>query len=197
MPTVHRIRQVLERPPFTADLTGIRPAAVAAIIDERGHLLFIRRATSTRDPWSGHLSFPGGRHDPGDPDLLATAIRETHEEIGLDLSGAELLGRLDDLPTMRPIPRLVVRPFVFHVPSFGALSLDASEVAGTHTLSLEHLLDGTGRGSFSREWEGRRFDLPKVDFDGVMLWGLTLQLVDDLLHRLDGRGQGTRRPEGR
>lgn len=194
MPTLDRIRSVLTRPPFSADLGGIRPAAVAAVLDANLDLLFIRRATSERDPWSGHLSFPGGRRDPSDADLLATAIRETQEEVGLDLRGAELLGRLDDLPTIRPIPRLVVRPYVFAVEDFGELTLDRSEVAGTHTLHLQHLLDGRGRSSFKRGWQGQQYELPKVEFDDVMLWGLTLQLVDDLLHRLDGRGQGLRRP---
>lgn len=164
------------------------------MLDRDLRLLFIQRATSERDPWSGHLSFPGGRHDQSDQSLLHTARRETREEVGLDLTNAELLGRLDDLPTVRPVPRLVVRPFVFYVEEFGELKLEASEVAGTRTLPLQTLLASTGRGQFSRSWEGTRFDLPKVEFDDVVLWGLTLQLVDDLLHRLDGRGQGLRRP---
>ncbi|MGH7607296.1 MAG: NUDIX hydrolase [Gemmatimonadales bacterium] len=78
--------------------------------------LFIQRAERAGDTWSGHIAFPGGRRDPGDADLAQTAIRETREEIGVDLParGAELLGVLDDLHPRTPVlPPVVVRPFVF------------------------------------------------------------------------------------
>src|SRR5215471_21768996 len=79
-----------------------RFAAVAAILRDRegeAEVLLIRRAQKTGDPWSGHMAFPGGRQDPSDLDLLHTAVRETQEEVGLELSpGRNLIGRLDDLP---------------------------------------------------------------------------------------------------
>ncbi|MCA9639821.1 MAG: NUDIX domain-containing protein, partial [Myxococcales bacterium] len=68
---------------------GGRFAAVAAVLrptDADTEVLLIRRAEHEGDPWSGHMAFPGGRHDPTDPDLLTTARRETLEEVGLDLS---------------------------------------------------------------------------------------------------------------
>lgn len=195
MPTIDRIRDALARDPFTADHPGAREAAVAAVLDRNLDLLFIRRAERDGDPWSGQLSFPGGHRDTGDATMLHTAIRETQEEIGLDLSGAQLLGRLDDLPTSRPLRRMVVRPFVFAVPEFGPLTLETNEVADVHTLSLAHLLEGRGRGMFMRDWQGQSYPFPSVDFDGVRLWGLTLLLVDDLLHRLDGQGRGEKRPK--
>ncbi|MCO4744666.1 MAG: CoA pyrophosphatase [Proteobacteria bacterium] len=194
MPTLDRIRQALAREPFTAPtLDDKRDAAVAAILNKDLDLLLIRRATRERDPWSGHLSFPGGRRDPTDFDMLHTARRETVEEVGLDLSNADLLGRLDDVATKRPV-QMLVRPYVFAVEDYGDLKLEASEVAGIHTLPVAHLLQGRGRSSFTFQWQGNDVELPKVDFDDVMLWGLTLQLIDDLLHRLDGQGTGLRRP---
>src|SRR6266508_2021063 len=93
------------------------PAAVAVILhegDEGLEALFIRRAVRAGDTWSGQIAFPGGRRDPGDADLRATAIRETMEEVGVDLSPAERLGVLDDLYPRTPVlPPVVVRPFVF------------------------------------------------------------------------------------
>ena len=71
------------------------PAAVAIALrdgDDGLEALFIHRAVRVGDTWSGQIAFPGGRREPGDADLLATAIRETLEEIGVDLSGAERLG---------------------------------------------------------------------------------------------------------
>src|SRR3989442_10873051 len=85
--------------------------------DARGgglEALFIRRAQRADDPWSGQVALPGGRRDAGDADLFATAVRETREETGIDLAGAERLGRLDDLyPRTPTLPPVVVRPFVF------------------------------------------------------------------------------------
>ena len=79
-----------------------RRAGVAMVLrDDAGDgagpsVLFIERARWEGDPWSGHMAFPGGRVDPSDRDARAAAERETLEEVGLRLSGAERIGRLDD-----------------------------------------------------------------------------------------------------
>ena len=109
----HRPVEVNEPGPF--------PAAVAVILIESPQgleALFIERAQREGDPWSGQIAFPGGRRDPGDQDLAATAIREAREETGVELAGAERLGQLDDMYPRTPVlPPVVVRPFVFALPS--------------------------------------------------------------------------------
>ena len=66
-------------------------------------LLFIRRAINPRDPWSGNVAFPGGKQDPDDgDDDERTAMRETQEEVGLDLHSWRRLGRLTEDKTIRP-----------------------------------------------------------------------------------------------
>ncbi len=96
---------------------GMIAAAVAVILhegDEGLEALFIHRAVRAGDTWSGQIAFPGGRREAGDMDLRATAIRETLEEVGVDLTGAEPLGVIDDLHPRTPVlPPVVVRPFVF------------------------------------------------------------------------------------
>ena len=97
----------------------MRRAAVALVLrpdDACGlDLLFIKRADYEGDPWSGQIAFPGGRHEPSDADLLDTAVRETREEIGVDLGAVGVaIGTLDELwPRAPGLPPIVVRPYVF------------------------------------------------------------------------------------
>jgi 8-oxo-dGTP pyrophosphatase MutT (NUDIX family) len=88
-------------------------AAVLRVVEGTVELLFIKRSEHEGDPWSGHMAFPGGRHEPHDASLEATACRETMEELSLDLSRGRLLGRLDDLAPRNPVlPPILIRPFV-------------------------------------------------------------------------------------
>lgn len=181
------VRAAVARTPKTLDEPDLQRAAVAAILTPGRHLWFIRRADRLGDPWSGHLAFPGGREQASDRSALAAAIRETEEEVGVDLRDAELLGQLDDLRS-RPMTRLVIRPFVFALPEVPSWRPN-EEVAQVLSFPLDALLQGQGRGDMRYPpVVGMR--LPRVDFAGHRLWGLTLHMVDDLLHRLDGRGLG-------
>ena len=116
---LERAREALRkyRPTEVPATPEMIAAAVAVMLhegDEGPEALFILRAVRAGDTWSGQIAFPGGRREPADPDLLTTAIRETREEIGVDLSAAERLGVLDDLHPRTPVlPPVVVRPFVF------------------------------------------------------------------------------------
>ena len=170
---------------------GLRRTAVAAIFLPGPELLFIQRAVRASDRWSGQIGFPGGHVEPDDTDLLHTAMRETHEELGLHLPDRSLLGPLDDLPVY-PAPNMMLRPFVFALDRVPDLNPN-EEVAGVHRVPLADLVRDVGRGTMNLELRGQQMTLPRVDFQGQRLWGLTLRVVDDLLHRLDGRGTGLRR----
>lgn len=191
--TLDDVQEALRRPPRVVDDAALRRAAVVALLTPGPTLWFMRRAESRRDPWSGHLSFPGGREDPADGgDLWAAACRETAEEVGVDLRTGRRLGALDDRTT-RPHQRLMVRPFVVAFDAVPHWTLN-HEVQSMHAVSLDTLLAGRGRGRMRWPTRAVGVSLPRVDFDGVRLWGLTLQMVDDLLDRLDGQGQGLARP---
>src|ERR1700686_1895287 len=103
-PSVAKIRAALaSHSPIAADEEdGVRQAAVALIFRlgkaDVLELLFIKRAEYAGDPWSGQIAFPGGRAEAGDTSLAETAIRETHEETGIDLAREGfMIGALDDL----------------------------------------------------------------------------------------------------
>ncbi len=162
-------------------------AAVAVTIGHDGSVLFIRRAERESDLWSGHFAFPGGRRDPRDGSIQATAERETMEEVGLDLREAACVGALDCQvsPVRDPDGGLGVFPFVFHVvrwPSF----VMSDEVAGVHPIALERLLSGEGRGTFPYRFRDRDLVLPCIRLDDALIWGMTLRMVDELLARLRG-----------
>ncbi|MDB4975079.1 MAG: hypothetical protein JWN48_3420 [Myxococcaceae bacterium] len=163
-----------------------RRAAVALIIRPQGvhgpEVLFIRRAEHPQDPWSGHMAFPGGREEPSDGDLLQTAIRETREEVSLDLVGqARLLGRLDELPAVARGRRigLTIAPYVFELTGSPALQLNG-EVAEVVWAPLEPLFEGQLATTFAYEIAGQRLELPAHDVAGRVVWGLTHRMLESL-----------------
>lgn len=165
-------------------LAGAARAAVAVICRPDGGVLFIRRAVHEQDPWSGHIALPGGRVDPEDENDRAAAVRESLEEVGVDLSGSICLGMLDQVASPDLAPRVLVSPFVFVLDHDPATRLDASEVAEVLWFGLDRLHGGEGRGTFPYEYKGNQFVLPRIDLDGARIWGMTLRIVDDLVGRL-------------
>jgi len=172
-------------------------AAVALILREGAHvgpeLLFIRRAEHEKDPWSGHMGFPGGRSEPHDADLAATAVRETREETGLDLAGdGQRLGALDEVTALargRPVD-LVIAPFVFrlHRRLEGAPS---HEVVSLHWLPLERLMAPGTRSTLLYQHEKTVLELPCLRIDGLVIWGLTHRMFESLRLVLSEGGTGT------
>lgn len=161
---------------------GQRRAAVAVLFRCREgalELFFIKRAEHPRDPWSGHMAFPGGRVDAGDDSSLAAAIRETREEVGFELDHAgRLLGRLDEIVAVargRRLP-LVIEPFVFEWQG-DALPRPNAEVEAAHWIPVADLLDPQHRSTLAYEFEGTVYDLPCFRVASRVIWGLTYQML--------------------
>jgi len=177
---------------------GDTPRAAVALAFRDGaegglELLFIRRAEHERDPWSGHMGFPGGRREPGDPDLEATAVRETLEETGLDLAAdGERLGALDEVKALargRPVD-LAIAPFVFRL----RRRLDGApshEVVSLHWLPLERLLSPGTRSTLQYQYEETLLELPCLRIDGLVIWGLTYRMFESLVSVLKENQTGT------
>jgi 8-oxo-dGTP pyrophosphatase MutT (NUDIX family) len=165
--------------------TGMIAAAVAVILhdgDEGLEALFIHRAVRADDTWSGQIAFPGGRRDPGDADLLGTAIRETMEEVGVDLSSAERLGVLDDLYPRTPVlPPVVVRPFVFALTARPPIVV-SPEVQSAFWVSFRALQAPGVRGEVVVDHPGIPGRvLPAYTLGNRTIWGMSERILTPLI----------------
>lgn len=162
-------------------------AVVAAILRGSEHgaeVLLIRRSEDERDPWSGHMALPGGHRDPSDADLLSTAVRETLEEIGLDLgSAAELVGRLEGTRAVARERALdfTIYPLVFALSSDFEPALNPKEVAEIVWAPVAHLLSPAAQSSVQYVIRDQRHQFPAFDVDGRKVWGLTYRILQNLL----------------
>lgn len=185
-----RARLAEHRPQLHEPGETTREAAVAVILRAQRDdtdILFIKRAEKRGDPWSGHMAFPGGHREALDEDLRAAAERETLEEIGLDLSGAEYLGPLDHQQAMPRgrVLNMIIAPHVFAVegdPRFSP-NYEVEEVVWT---SLERLGSNRCHDTETRPMAGR----PTI-FNGYRLerghfvWGLTYRMLKTFFTALD------------
>jgi 8-oxo-dGTP pyrophosphatase MutT (NUDIX family) len=165
------------------DVRGRTDAAVLVALYVDGgrlHAVFTRRRDDLRRH-PGEISFPGGRHDDSDPDLLATALREADEEIGLAPEAVRVLGALQPTPTIAT--GYAIYPYVGLIEPGMAWTLSAREVAEVLELALDDLRDGYGRRRLLRRGLPIRTDTYMVGDD--LIWGATARILADLFERLD------------
>ena len=175
---------------FVKQDAGFEPrsgrAAVAIMVregQEATELLMIRRATREGDPWSGHMGFPGGRRDPEDRSNFSCALRETEEELGVDLSrwGAPL-GELSDVNTgwRKDRPEMLVTPFIFSVSELPELTPN-DEVDDVVWVPLHFLMDEGNREPLEWEWKGQKMETDSYLYDCYRIWGLSLMMIDEMM----------------
>ena len=163
----------------------LRPATAAGSgrVDGSAEMLFIRRAQREGDPWSGHIAFPGGRPAAGDADLLAVAVREASEEVGIDvLPGGRILGRLPTVVPLSPrLPPVDVTPFVATAPAGVGANPDPGEVERAFWIPLSSLLS-TGRSAVVRHiLRGAPREWPAYPSPEGPIWGITERILTGFL----------------
>lgn len=176
----HTLRAALDAPDRGwRSKEGLRDAAILAPVfrrDDEDWLLFTVRRDDL-DVHAGEVSFPGGMRE-GDEDALACALRETHEEIGLEPSAVDVLGRMRDCTS---VAGFRVHVFVGRMPPPDGLVIDPREVASLLPIPVAQLRR-------EERWQWRDLDHPKIrhkvpffGHDGEMLWGMTARVALDLL----------------
>lgn len=171
-----------------APQTATAAVAIIKCTSPAEKFLILRRAAHPDDPWSGHFSFPGGRKEEGDKDLLATCLRETAEETGIRLNSDVLQQRLNLEPAGRLLSQPIwVQPFLFVVPEPPALSLDPAEIQGATWLDALQ---------FQTEELHRTVELmpghlfPAFPIEDYYLWGFTYRLLRSILKMDKKEGSG-------
>jgi 8-oxo-dGTP pyrophosphatase MutT (NUDIX family) len=157
------------------------PAAVLVAITDRpdpGVILTLRREHMRTH--AGQVAFPGGRLDPGE-DVVAAALREAQEELGLEPSAAEVIGKIE---TYRTVTDYLVTPVIAVVPPDLPLYPHEHEVADWFEAPLEYLLDPANQQRRSALFRGRERHYYEIDWNGRRIWGATAAMIVNLSRRL-------------
>ncbi|MCE7744439.1 MAG: CoA pyrophosphatase [Candidatus Heimdallarchaeota archaeon] len=171
------------KPLYLPDDGCTRGAVVIPIFEKDNHIyvLFTKR-TEDLPTHKGQISFPGGRKDENDESLLATALRETNEEIGLSSTSLEVWGELDQIRTHTS--NFLLSVFVCFIPYPFELTLSEKEVEEILEVPLEELLD-------DKKWVQKEFkdentihDVWFFDFHSKIIWGATAEIVKQFLSLL-------------
>ncbi|NIV74008.1 MAG: NUDIX domain-containing protein [Gammaproteobacteria bacterium] len=164
-----------------------RPAAVLLLLDARAgeERLVLQLRTAHVEHHKGQVSLPGGRRDEEDDSLLATALRETHEEIGVPPDAVELLGRIDDITTGTGY---AVSPFVGAVEHTwqGRYRPHPAEVERLLEVPLEHLRSQRSRVRATVTVRERPRSEEAFIFQGALIWGATGRILHNFLDVIGG-----------
>ncbi|MDW3223714.1 MAG: CoA pyrophosphatase [Paracoccaceae bacterium] len=185
---LHALRAALERPgrassdfdlnPETVLPAGrkLRPAGVLAPIIRKHddlHLLLTKRSSALKHH-PGQIAFPGGKQDETDADVIAAALREAHEEIGLPQDKVEVLG---SLPAHETVTGFLVTPVIGFVTSHFDITPEKGEVDEVFSVPLAHVLDEAKYVVQSRRWRGSNRSYYAVPYGPYYIWGATARML--------------------
>jgi len=158
---------------LTRDLAA---AAVLIPIIQRPDMLTVLLTERSPDlkHHAGQVSFPGGRMEPEDADIRATALREAHEEVGIDPADIEIIGYLDPNPT---VTGYAVTPVVALVELRRDFVIDPVEVKSAFEVPLPFLLDEVNQQHSEREFEGIMVPIAEFNYGGHRIWGATASML--------------------
>jgi 8-oxo-dGTP pyrophosphatase MutT (NUDIX family) len=158
------------------DLQMLRPAGVLIpVLDRPGQLsvLLTQRSAGLKHH-AAQVSFPGGRMESTDKDVVHTALRETHEEVGIPADAITVIGYLDPMPT---VTGYAVTPVIGVVSADAPLQVDRTEVEYAFEVPLPFLLDAGNQRAAEREYRGHRVPTIEFHYESERIWGATAQML--------------------
>ncbi|WP_036115405.1 MULTISPECIES: CoA pyrophosphatase [Luteibacter] len=168
-----------------AELIGDAPRRAAAVLigirDDREQRVVLTVRTDTLQQHAGQVAFPGGRVEDHDEDAVATALRESHEEIGLDARMVTPLGFLESFET---ISGYSVTPVVARIAAEATLTPDPGEVAEVFEVPFAFFLEPANLRRYTMDFRGHRRDMVEFLHAGYRIWGVTAAILLNLLKRM-------------
>ena len=159
----------------------LTPAGVLIPMFDRGDsgfsLLLTQRAAELKHH-AGQISFPGGRMEPDDADIGVTALRETHEEVGIAPEQVSVIGYLEPMPT---VTGYAVTPVIGLVEPSTELEIDKTEVEFAFEVPLSFLLQSTNRRLVERDVHGQKVPMVEFHYYGHRIWGATAFIILSLV----------------
>ena len=155
---------------------NLKPAGVLIPIIDRpeGVSVLLTRRSAELKHHAGQVSFPGGRMEPEDPDIRHTAMRETHEEVGIHPDKVRVIGFLPPMPT---ITGFAVTPIVGLLGDDLTLNIDRTEVEHAFEVPLKFLLNPQNEQMSVREFDGVKIQLAEFHYSGERIWGATASMI--------------------
>lgn len=154
----------------------VTAAVLVPLFSQEGRInVLLTKRSQLVEHHKGEISFPGGKMDKTDPDLLSCALRETSEEIGVHPSDVDVFGELDDFYTVAT--GFLVVPFVGMIPYPYDFRTSAREIDELLGIPLEVFLDPTGRQEAIMEFEGRPVTIVSYHWGNHVIWGATARIL--------------------
>ena len=163
-----------------------RAAVLIAVTDKPEPGVVLTQRPEWLKRHAGEVAFPGGRMDAEDSDLIATALREANEEIGLDPEMVRVVG---NGAAYFSATGFNVTPILGVIPPDLALTPDPGEVAEIFEVPLDFLLDPANSRRRSMDWEGTMRDFIEIEWQDRLIWGVTAGILHNLSRQLEWRAE--------
>lgn len=167
--------------------SSVHAAVLIPIFNENGQykVLFTKR-TDKVETHKGQISFPGGAVDEEDRDLEETALREAHEEIGLQKEDVTVLGQIDDALTV--VSDFIIHPFVGHIPHPYPFKINPHEVAKIIRVPLDIFVGGeVGKSKEEVVIDRVYYPAPVFIYQGEVIWGASARIMENFLGIFEGK----------
>lgn len=185
-PAIAAVRRVLSQNPKKSLVEpSLTPAGVLVLLypKDGDYCILLNKRSASVENHKGEIAFPGGRKDGGDRTMLETALRETHEEMGVLPQDVDVLGELDDVPTRSAY---LISPHVGTLPASYRFKPNDREVAEVLEVPVAELKKSANLRNDARIVDGKVVNRPSYAYQGHVIFGATAQVLTQFLELLDG-----------